>query len=145
MNNAINKDDMVSTHNSPAKLVTAAILRQGKAVLITRRGPQMSLAGMWEFAGGKVEPNETTEECLKRELREELSIEVEVESLMCFSDYTYEHGSFRILAYEARIIDGQPTLNEHEELAWVMPEELLSYDLLPADIAIAQHIASMPS
>jgi 8-oxo-dGTP diphosphatase len=133
---------MPATNTVPAKLVTAAILRRGSEVLIARRGPQMSLTGMWEFAGGKVEKGETPEECLQRELREELSIEVEVGSLICFSDYTYDHGSFRILAYESRILAGQPTPSEHDKLAWVHACELLSYELLPADIPIAKRLAS---
>lgn len=135
---------MTSTCPPPARLVTAAILRRGNEVLLARRGPQMNLAGMWEFAGGKVEPSETPEACLKRELREELSIDVEVGPMLCSSDYTYEHGSFRILAYEARVLSGHPAPNEHDELAWVAPSQLLTYKLLPADIPIAQHIASQP-
>lgn len=127
----------------PNKLVAAAIIRNGRSVLIARRGPNMKLAGSWEFPGGKVETGETPEECLKRELFEELSIEAEIGRLVCFSDYVYEHGSFRILAYDARVVAGQPQTNEHDQLLYVTPGQLLSFKLLPADIPIAKKITSI--
>lgn len=133
--------DNLSAMTVPNKLVAAAIIRDGKKVLIARRGPNMKMAGLWEFPGGKVEIGESPEECLKRELIEELSIETEIGKLLCYSDYEYDHGSFRILAYESRLLAGHPTVNEHDELAFVLPEQLLSFKLLPADIPIAQHVA----
>ncbi len=123
-------------------LVTAAIIWDGEKVLIARRGPNTKLAGSWEFPGGKVEHGESPEECLKRELFEELSVDAEIGRHVCFSDYTYEHGSFRILAYEARILAGQLKPVAHDQLLFVLPNQLLSFELLPADIPIAKNITS---
>jgi 8-oxo-dGTP diphosphatase len=127
---------------SLGKLVTAAIIWDGEKVLIARRGPTSKLAGLWEFPGGKVEAGETPEECLKRELFEELSVDAEIGGHVCFSDYTYEHGSFRIMAFEARIMAGQLKPVAHDQLLFVLPNQLLSFELLPADIPIAKQITS---
>ena len=120
------------------KVVTAGIIydNSGK-VLIVRRGPKESLSGFWEFAGGKVEQGESEKECLKRELKEELGIEVNVGDFIEESRYVYEHGEFMLRAFKTDIISGEIHLSVHDDLAWVEPDELQSFKLAPADIPIA--------
>ena len=113
-------------------------------VLLVRRGPDQSLGGYWEFPGGKVEPNESEEECLMRELAEELSIDVEVGDLVAESHYTYEHGEFLLKAYEVRIVKGKPVLTVHDQMVWVEPAQLRKYRLAPADVPIAIGLFNTP-
>lgn len=122
------------------KIVTAGIIIQGDKLLIVRRALMEKLAGFWEFAGGKLEENETLQECIERELREELSIETVAGNELYRSSYIYEHGSFEIVAIEVTIKSGYPILTVHDELAWIKIEELINYKLLPADVSIAKFL-----
>lgn len=115
------------------KTVTAAIIKRNGAVLIARRGPAEKLAGFWEFPGGKVDGDETLSECLIRELREELGVSVVPGRTICESDYNYEHGSFRIIAIEATAESYDFHLKVHDQIAWVGPDRLQEFNLLPAD------------
>ena len=94
--------------------VTAAIFVDGQKVLIARRKSSGHLAGMWEFPGGKIEPNETPEDCLKRELREELNIEVDVERHFATNIHHYDHMTIELLAYRVRWVSGELNLNAHQ-------------------------------
>jgi 8-oxo-dGTP diphosphatase len=120
--------------------VTAAIIEKNGSILLARRAPSSKLAGMWEFPGGKIEEGESPEECLVRELREELGIETSVHELLAESVYHYEHGCFQILAYRSQIHAGEIELRDHDQVAFVPVLDLLSYALLPADIPIAEAI-----
>jgi 8-oxo-dGTP diphosphatase len=125
------------------RLVTAAIIQKDASVLIARRGPSNKLAGFWEFPGGKVEEGETPEACLVRELEEELGISCRIVGLLCESSYTYEHGSFRIVALFTDWVCGEITLKEHDDVRFVRVDELSNYKLLPADIPIAARLNSI--
>jgi len=120
--------------------VTAAILVHEKKVLIARRGPGGNHPGKWEFPGGKVENGESPEACLARELKEEFDIAVEVENFFAESTYTYDHGTIRLLAYRTRWCSGVIRLLAHDRVAWVAPEDLPGYDLLPADVPLAERL-----
>jgi len=120
--------------------VTAAIIRDGDRVLLTRRAAGEHLAGQWEFPGGKVHEGETPEACLARELVEELSLVCAIGEKVAESDYHYDHGAFRIIAYEAEIQSGELALSVHDQAEWVAVDALLEYDLAPADIPIAEEI-----
>ncbi len=120
------------------RLVTAAIIRRDGRILLTRRSPGETLAGSWEFPGGKIAAGETPEEALVRELIEELSLTCSIGGKVAESDYHYEHGAFRILAYEAQVESGTLTLSVHDRAEWVEPAKLLDYALSPADIPIAE-------
>ena len=123
------------------KVVTAGVLRNAAgALLLVRRGPDESLSGYWEFPGGKVELDESEHECLKRELKEELAIDVEVGEFIAENHYVYTHGEFLLKAFEVGLIGGELALRVHDELVWVDPTELTSYRLAPADIPIAQSL-----
>lgn len=118
--------------------VTAGIIERGDSVLLARRGAGSHLAHKWEFPGGKVEPGETPEACLARELREELGIAVRVGEHVATSHYDYGRGPILLLAYRAEMIAGEPCPREHEALAWVPLAALADYDLAAADIPIAR-------
>lgn len=122
------------------KIVTAAIIYENCKILLARRAPNQSLAGMWEFPGGKLEQEESLQECLERELLEELDLKIKANNVITSAIYKYPHGEFEIVGLEAKILAGSPTLKVHDKLEWVPLEEILSYELLPADVVIAQFI-----
>lgn len=116
------------------KKVTAAIIINNGKILIAQRAENQKLAGKWEFPGGKIEPGETPEECLKREINEELGIDIEVNDFFDESTYKYDTGAIRLLAYKSRWIDGEYKLTVHSQIKWVKPHELENYEFAPADI-----------
>lgn len=122
------------------KDVTAAILIKSNKIFIARRAPDEKFAGGWEFPGGKVEENETPEECLQRELFEELGIKAKTKKFFAESIYRYPQGSIRLLAFVVEVISGDICLRVHDDYKWVDPDSLLKYPLLPADVPIAKKI-----
>lgn len=122
------------------KVVTAGILRREEdgAILLVRRAPGQSLAGYWEFPGGKVEPNESEEDCLRRELAEELNLSVELGEFVTESHYVYDHGEFLLRAFEVTCTDQPISLSVHDAFVWVKADKLTTYRLAPADIPIAE-------
>jgi len=122
------------------KTVTAAIIIRNQKVLLTRRGPSEKLAGYWEFPGGKVEDGETLQECLERELLEELGVAAVVGEVMAKSEYHYDHGSFLLVGMYANLLSDDLKLTVHDSAEWVPIKGLLSYQLAPADIPIAEKI-----
>ncbi|MEE8468167.1 MAG: (deoxy)nucleoside triphosphate pyrophosphohydrolase [Planctomycetota bacterium] len=121
--------------------VTAAILWRAGKVLLARRTRPPWLAGKWEFPGGKIEPGESSETCLARELVEELGIQVEVGPHFMNTVHAYPELTLELVVHEVLLVSGEPTPREHDRLAWVPPEELESYDLAPADLPIAARLA----
>ena len=124
------------------KNVTAAIIERDGRYLLARRAPGQNLAGYWEFPGGKIEANETPEDCLIRELREELHLETRVLEHFCNSVYHYEKGAINLMAYRTEILDGEIQLTVHDEVGWFLPPEMLKLNLAPADIPVAERLAS---
>jgi len=118
--------------------VTAAVISKDGKILIAKR--KKSFMGYrWEFPGGKMEDNETLEECLKREIREELGIEIEVGECICVRKHVLNCQSSIILyAYRASYISGELLLKDHDEIRWVKPEELVGFDFPDPDRLIAQ-------
>jgi 8-oxo-dGTP diphosphatase len=114
-------------------IVTAAIIRDGDAILITRRPPESRHGGMWEFPGGKLDAGESPQECLSREILEELGLEVAVESIFEIAYHRYEWGPVLILAFECRVLNGEIRHIGISDHRWVSPEEMRLYDILPAD------------
>lgn len=122
------------------KSVTAAIIIKDDTVLITRRRPNQELPGHWEFPGGKIEKGETPQECLERELFEELGVKAEADKIIAESEYHYKHGSFRLLAILTTVEESNFSLKVHDKAEWAPLTSLLQYTLAPADIPIAQVI-----
>jgi mutator protein MutT len=120
------------------KVVTAAVIRDNFGrVLIAQRKHGQSLGSKWEFPGGKVEAGEALEECLEREIREEMGIKIKVTGRVVIVDHRYPTFDIRLCAMKAEILEGQMNLNDHEKIMWRKPEDLLSLDLTPADQQIA--------
>ena len=126
------------------KNVTAAIIQRDDKYLLARRAPGQNLAGYWEFPGGKVEADETFEDCLARELMEELNLETQVLDNFCDSVYHYERGAINLMAYRTEILDGEIQLTVHDEVGWFKPQEMLTLNLAPADIPIAKRLVACP-
>jgi 8-oxo-dGTP diphosphatase len=120
--------------------VTAAIIREKGKVLIAQR-MRNSLFGLkWEFPGGKVEGDESPEECLRRELKEELGIETENLGLFTTTKYSYKDFDVELLFYNVRRVSGDLQLNSHENLVWIGIDELQDYDFVEADTSIIKKI-----
>src|SRR5688500_10429328 len=100
--------------------VAAAIIEDGAGrILIARRAPGKSQAGMWEFPGGKLEPGESPQECLRRELLEEMGIEIEPFAYFGVNEHDYGTVTIRLMAYKARYVSGEIVLADHDEYRWV--------------------------
>ena len=113
--------------------VTAAILEKDGRILIDQRNSKYHLTGKWEFPGGKIETNETPEECLARELKEEFDIEVYVGSFLGSNIQHYEHISIKLMTYRTFCNGTQITPKGNKKYEWVTIEELSQYDFAPAD------------
>lgn len=113
--------------------VTCAIIERDGLVLAAQRGPAMSMPLKWEFPGGKIDPGESREQCLKRELREELGIAISVGTPL--SPVTHRYPGFTVTLYPfiCALEGGAPTLHEHAAIAWLPPRELPSLDWAEAD------------
>ena len=126
----------VSSEPKPLLLVAAAAMVDVDGrVLIAKRPHGKSLEGLWEFPGGKVEAGETPEECLIRELEEELGVKVTHPCLAPFVFTSHSYDSFHLLMplYLVRRWEGLPAAREHEAIAWVKPNKLSDYPMPPAD------------
>ena len=123
--------------------VSAALIEQRGEFLIARRSAQDTLGGFWEFPGGKVEKGETLQECLEREILEELGVESTAGDEVCKSVYKYEHGAFEIIAIKTTLKSSNFNLSSHDKIEFVKKERLLDFKLLPADIPIAEKIIEL--
>jgi 8-oxo-dGTP diphosphatase len=123
--------------------VTAAIWIENGRVLIARRRPGASQAGLWEFPGGKMRPEESPAQCLKREILEELGVRIVVGEFFGESIYAYEEQTVRLLAYRVRATEGELSANDHAELAWVAMTDLDRYRFCPADLPFVKKLRTM--
>ena len=115
--------------------VVAAVIRHGDAIFATRRG-YGSYKDYWEFPGGKIEPGETPQEALVREIREELDIGITGITHACDVEYDYPEFHLSMQCFWCEIASGHPKLLEHEDARWLTREALRSVDWLPADLLI---------
>ena len=120
--------------------VTAGVIEIDGEILIAKRKQGGHHGGKWEFPGGKVEPGETPRDCLRRELQEELGIDTVIGAFLCSSKYDYSYLSIELLAYQVAYVSGDFKLEDHQEIRWVMPEDLEQYDFPEADIPIVKRI-----
>jgi 8-oxo-dGTP diphosphatase len=122
--------------------VTAGILADGDRVLVCQRRAGGRFPLKWEFPGGKVEGGESPETCLRRELVEELAIEVEVGPEIYQTEYRYPNGfAVRLLFFRILRHTGTPTNRAFERIAWVPCAELTGYDFLEADQELVERMA----
>jgi 8-oxo-dGTP diphosphatase len=126
--------------------VTAAIIQDERGrVLLAQRPAQDRHPLKWEFPGGKLQDRESPEACLRRELEEELGIQVEVGEVFHVVNHAYRDRSILLLAYICRWKGGKIHLREHKAHEWVEPERLLEFDLTEADLPVARKLSDRSS
>lgn len=130
---------------APQRIATAGVIRRGKRILIGRRPQGRLLGGLWEFPGGKCRRQETLAGCLRRELREELGIDVEVGEPLGEFRHAYTHFQVTVHAFECRIRSGRPTLSDHTAIRWIEPRQLGRYPMGNVARRIARRIAAKSS
>jgi 8-oxo-dGTP diphosphatase len=123
--------------------VAAAIIFKEQQVLISQRDEHSHLSGYWEFPGGKREDLETFEECLQREIREELNVEVEVEDLFESVDYEYADKVVALRFYSCRYVKGEAKALGCRQFKWVFRHELPRYHFPPANQAVLKKLISL--
>ncbi|GGF00305.1 NUDIX domain-containing protein [Flavobacterium limi] len=118
--------------------VTCAIILKDKKILVTQRSEKMKLPLKWEFPGGKIEENENEIECIKREIKEEINIEIDV--FRRLSNSIYDYGTFKInlIPFLANYISGEIILAEHNCFKLLERSELLNLDWAEADLPIVE-------
>jgi 8-oxo-dGTP diphosphatase len=114
--------------------VVGAVITEGDRIMCAQRGPEGKLPGLWEFPGGKVEPGESQQEALKREIAEELGCLIEVGNEVTTTTHSYEFGEVTLTTFYCILRDGTPTLSEHVSLKWMKPSELDALSWAPADV-----------
>ncbi len=109
----------------PHKFIGVAVIwNDQRQILIDRRRPEGILGGLWEFPGGKIEPGETIEDCIKREIWEEIGIGIEVGEHLITIDYTYTHLRVTLTVHHCRHLTGIPQPLECDEIRWVTLDEI---------------------
>ena len=119
--------------------VVAAIIHKDNKILATKRG-YGEFINQWEFPGGKIEENETKEEALKREIREELNIDIEITNFALDLEYQYPTFYLKMSCYDCTIKSGTPELIEHNDARWLSKAELDDVNWIPADVAAVDYL-----
>ena len=126
-------------------VAACALIDPDGRVLIAQRPPGKSMAGLWEFAGGRVEPGERLEQSLIRELKEELGITVKEECLapLTFASHLYPDFYLLMPLYVCRRWEGFAEAREAQQLKWVRPQELRNFPMPPADEPLISHLTTL--
>ncbi len=111
----------------PHKIIAAGVIYKRGRILIQQRLSKGLLGGLWEFPGGKVEPNEHLEQCVTREVREELGIEVRVGEEIIVVEHAYSHFSITLHAFRCEFVSGRVKISSAQKFKWVRPRELEQY------------------
>jgi 8-oxo-dGTP diphosphatase len=127
----------------PHKQIGVAVIwDRSRQILIDKRKAGGAMGGLWEFPGGKIEPGETVAECIVREIREELGIEIAVGDRLIAIDHTYPAFQLTLIVHHCQHISGIPQPIESDEIRWVAVSELNDYQFPAANIAIINAIRS---
>lgn len=131
---------MVSGMEKRVTEVVAALIWEEDRFLICQRPAHKARGLLWEFVGGKVEPEETKEQALIRECQEELAVTISVGEVFMEVDHDYPDLNVHLTLFNAAIIEGTPKMLEHNDIRWITPEEIPQYEFCPADEAILRKI-----
>ncbi|WPU98784.1 (deoxy)nucleoside triphosphate pyrophosphohydrolase [Mucilaginibacter sp. cycad4] len=121
------------------KVTCAIIVNTDGLVFAAQRSATMSLSLKWEFPGGKIEPGETAEACLIREIKEELHVDVEIVSSLPSNTHQYPNVTIQLIPFVCKITAGEVLLKEHLDFKWLAKDELLALDWAEADVAIVKY------
>ncbi len=124
--------------------VVAAVIKENNKIFATQRGYGDFKDG-WEFPGGKIEPGETPQEALRREIREELDTEIQVGDLIDTIEYDYPSFHLSMQCFWCNVISGDLVLKEHEAARWLSKDEVDSVAWLPADVGLIEKIRNLNS
>jgi mutator protein MutT len=124
--------------------VAAGLVFDGGRLLITQRPAEKHLGGLWEFPGGKLDDGESYPDCLRRELREELGVEVAVGSMLAAIEHAYPEKTVRIQFYRCSLTSGVPSAIECADLEWITADQLDQFVFPPADTGLLGELKSLP-
>ena len=127
------------------KLVTAAIIIKNNKFFIAKRKAGQKLEGFWEFPGGKIEVNETPQQCIERELYEEFKVRAKSGNIIAESIHEYPDGVIKLIGIEAILLSNNIKLTVHDDVKWVDFDEIANINLLPADISLAAQLKKVIS
>ena len=117
----------------------ALIVDENGAVLVAQRSEKMKLPLKWEFPGGKIESGESAEQCIVREIEEELGIAIKILNSLPSNEYHYDDFSIRLQPFLCKQLSGIVSLKEHAAYLWLSPDALVSLDWAAADIPVLEH------
>ena len=120
--------------------IAACVIRRGDKVLISQRRAHQMLGGLWEFPGGKRLPGEALEETARRELREEMGIEIRVGTCLCVVKHAYSHFRITLYAFDCRHVSGRPSALASDQVRWVPVRRLREYPFPAADREIIDRL-----
>ena len=119
--------------------VSAGIIMKDNKIFVTQRG-YGEFKDWWEFPGGKVEEGETPEECLKREIKEELKADINIDKYLCTVEYDYPNFHLKMECFICSLIDGHLELVEAEDAKFITNDQLDNIDFLPADLLVVKEL-----
>lgn len=119
--------------------VSAAIIMKDNKIFVTQRG-YGEFKDWWEFPGGKIEEGETPEECLKREIKEELKADINIDKYLCTIEYDYPNFHLKMECFICSLIDGHLELVEAEDAKFITNDQLDNIDFLPADLLVVKEL-----
>lgn len=118
--------------------VTCAIIIDEDKILAALRSRQMSQSWKWEFPGGKIDEGETPEDCIKREIREELAVEISIDQRLTAITHAYPDKTIELIPFTCRITGGKLNAVEHEKVCWYLPDQLKSLNWADADAIVVE-------
>jgi len=133
---------MKSTHNETIKVTCAIIFQDGK-VLAALRSRQMTQSWNWEFPGGKIDEEESAEQCIKREIQEELDVMINIDMRLTPIVHTYPDNTIELIPFVCSILSGEVKAVEHEKVCWFTPEQLPSLNWAAADEPVLKEFLEM--
>jgi len=136
----MSKDNSDATRNTQHVEVAAGLIFHNGKLLIAQRHPEAHLGGLWEFPGGKRDPHESFEECLRRELKEELGIDVEVQELVESIQHQYPEKNVSLKFFRCSLGRQEPRALGCPAFCWVNREELLDYEFPAADARLLEKL-----